>query len=1637
MRFLYLSLIVIFCSSSMVFSQQISVDSSVGVEELIENNLVNGCVEISNITSSVNGNSTGFPSYAYFERGSSNFPFENGIMLSTGSANSGGNGVRTPTLSEGSTVWGTDPDIEAALGISNTLNATSIEFDFVSISSQFQFNYLYASEEYYDINPCQISDNFVFLIKEAGTSDPYKNMALVPGTNLPVNSVNIHNEIFGVCSAQNNQYFDAYNVGDTNYNGRTTVLTASETIQPYVQYHVKLIIADQRDGTYDSAVFIEGNSFEILDLGEDIETCAGSVILDADMQNPLASYAWYLNNTLLPTEVNPTLNAVQNGTYRVEVTVPLSANSCVEEDEINVTLNTEEYIEPITDYELCDDSSNDGIETFDLSTKTPELVANIPFTNYTYSYHYSDADARSNIGAINAPISNTSNPQPIYVRIQDQDSNCFAYTVFNLIVNPLPDATPPSPLEACDSDDTPDGFTVIDLTEKDDEITGGAPNLAVTYHYNPLDASTGDNAIPDLYVNTNTPTDTVYVRILNTDTGCVNTTTLTVNVTTSPIVNRDTQFLDACDSDQDGNASFDLTQVINDILNGLTGVTVTFHESTDDAQTGSNPIGDPTNYEYTNPAAEPGSRNLVVRIEDDVTGCATLVPLEVHTNLLLTGTDTGDYALCDVNDNDNDTLNFNLYTVESYIANDLPNPIDVTFYETQDDIDNNVNAIDKTVPYPAVSPTVLYIRMEDTVTGCIEESEITLLVNPILLFESVDPIPYCDTDDDGAISIGLHALDDTITGGNPNFTVTYFSDENDAENNYNALPAFYATTYTNSNSIETLYARIQNEDSGCSTVNSFEIEIITAPGTTTPTPIIICDDDQDGFYTVNLEDKIPEMITSTTGVNINFFTSEDDANTITNPILNPDSFNAETQTIFVRFESAVSGCYNINTIDITVNTLPIIPPDLEFQICEATGTTVTDFLLVEMDDDILGTQTGKEVYYFENETDALSGNLTNAIDKNNVYQNTSSPQTIYVRVENITAEPGTCYATSSITLQVSPEPIYNPIVDFLVCDDASNDGVHTFDLDAKRTEISQGSTDNLNISFHETEDDANANINPLADQYTNINDPQTIYIRIESSDSLCYIVEPLGIIIIEAPDITEVSAPLIACDDDYDGFTTFNLEDADFQFLDRITDDLEVNYFENFDDINQNDGLDNSLAIADPTNFNSNTQTVYIKVWNTLTGCFSVIDLELIVNLPPQTNNLGTIQICDNDTNTYDLSQINDMIVDDTSTVNISYHNSLTDATNNTGAVANTFNYSASMHEIFVRVTNITTGCPIVTSFTLQINQNPIANTPPPLIACDDDYDGFFEFTLSTNTNAILGAQNPNQHTVTYYNELTDAENVTNPLGNLHAASNGDIIYARIENTSTTCYDITSFTTIVNPLPVVPVNDVVPLCLNDLPLVIDAYTGNPNDTYLWSTGATTPQITLNDPSEIGDYWVTVTTPNTVGNDCEYTHNFSVIESEEADINFTTTVDFADPNSITVDVSGIGNYVYILDDGEPQTSNIFENVYLGPHTVTIRDLNGCTDVSETVIVIDAPKFFTPNNDGYFDTWHIIGIEELPGTIVYIYNRFGKLLKTLPDNATGWDGTFNGKKMPSDDYWFVAKVIQEGKAFEVKGHFALKR
>ena len=262
------------------------------------------------------------------------------------------------------------------------------------------------------------------------------------------------------------------------------------------------------------------------------------------------------------------------------------------------------------------------------------------------------------------------------------------------------------------------------------------------------------------------------------------------------------------------------------------------------------------------------------------------------------------------------------------------------------------------------------------------------------------------------------------------------------------------------------------------------------------------------------------------------------------------------------------------------------------------------------------------------------------------------------------------------------------------------------------------------------------------------------------------------------------------------------------------------------------------------------------------------------------------------------------------------------------------------------------------------------------------------------------------------------------------------------------CYAVAPLTLQVNPLPAVVLDELYILCINtngtealDPPLLD---TGLPADGYSfeWTfeggvlAGETGPTLS---PTQGGSYAVTVTdTGTSLETACTNFAETTVIESEPpvlvADV---VTQAFGDNNVIEALATGIGEYEYRLDGGPWQDSGRFEGVSAGLHEITARDRIGCGLTTVEVFVLDYPKYFTPNGDGTNDTWNIEGIGS--SAKIYIFDRYGKLLKQLSPTGSGWDGTFNGNRMPTSDYWFLVEYDEplNGQRKEFRAHFTLKR
>ncbi|MGK0309018.1 MAG: hypothetical protein ACI8RP_001986, partial [Urechidicola sp.] len=446
-------------------AQNIQVDSQTyTAQELIEDILIDSdCIENVILTNVLGGDFGGTDeSYGFFDATGTTFPFERGIVLSTGKLENT-EGPNTTLSDDDATNWLGDSDLEYVLEESNTTNATILEFDFTSTASEISFKYIFASEEYQEGNAstCQYSDLFGFLIRPISETE-YENIALVPNTQTPVKVTTVHPEIPGECQAENEVYFESFNgsVSPINFNGQTKVLTATATIVPSETYHVKLVIADEQNYRYDSAVFLEAGSFTLsTDIGEDrlVATnnplCGNETVELNAFQAGNNTYQWFKDDVLLDTQIFELLTVEDAGIYTVEVTLE---NNCIVYGEVTIEYVPNPIVFDTTIVEC--DFNQDGIAVFNLLEAVLNITANDSSLILT-NFFTDEIDANQNI-EVNA-ITNTTNyenttfSQVIYARVE---SILGCYSIAELILEISPNTIVIPQFNSCDDLDV-DGYT--------------------------------------------------------------------------------------------------------------------------------------------------------------------------------------------------------------------------------------------------------------------------------------------------------------------------------------------------------------------------------------------------------------------------------------------------------------------------------------------------------------------------------------------------------------------------------------------------------------------------------------------------------------------------------------------------------------------------------------------------------------------------------------------------------------------------------------------------------------------------------------------------------------------------------------------------------------------------------------------------------------------------------------------------------------------------------------------------------------------------------------------------------------------------------------------------------------------------
>ena len=613
-------------------------------------------------------------------------------------------------------------------------------------------------------------------------------------------------------------------------------------------------------------------------------------------------------------------------------------------------------------------------------------------------------------------------------------------------------------------------------------------------------------------------------------------------------------------------------------------------------------------------------------------------------------------------------------------------------------------------------------------------------------------------------------------------------------------------------------------------------------------------------------------------------------------------------------------------------------------------------------------------------------------------------------------------------------------------------------------------------------------------------DVQELFLNITDTNTGCsYTVETIVLNVIASPELPEGLLTYSLCEDDgsTDGVVAFDLYNYGQNVLlanmalGTVASDYTISFYTA---ILSSGNPDLSTVIPNPNTYpnTGSDQDIYSSITHNTTGCSTIIVITLHVDLLPVAN-YWPVHECDDDTAngfyTFNLLDEESGVTGGATGVSVDYFTDLSDAELGTGSsmIPNyaSFTNTINPQVIYASVYNATTGCRVVSLVKLHVDANPtplstteITTNLGVMEECDGNVDGsgaiseqVATFDLTQWETIILTGTGPGVETgvsASYYSSIEDAENGVNAIPTpttFNNTTNPQTIYISVINdgfgvanaVGTGCHTITMFDIYV-PVPGVTVvaskdflcvdANGVPLTNTTLPLLIA--TAGPEAAasydYQWMlNGVVIPGATsqLYSVSEPGDYTVTVSGPTDF--DCINTSSVQTIEVSGVPDNYNasvTTEAFSDSHQIvaaaTSSIPGIV-FWYSLDGAEATMNGTFDNVSPGSHIVTITDGEGCWSDTQEVVLIDYPHFFTPNGDGVNDTWRIIHQEGIPISQIYIFDRFGKLLKQLDPDSAGWDGTYNGNQMPATDYWFKIIYLEgdDSAQKEFKAHFSLKR
>lgn len=485
-----------------------------------------------------------------------------------------------------------------------------------------------------------------------------------------------------------------------------------------------------------------------------------------------------------------------------------------------------------------------------------------------------------------------------------------------------------------------------------------------------------------------------------------------------------------------------------------------------------------------------------------------------------------------------------------------------------------------------------------------------------------------------------------------------------------------------------------------------------------------------------------------------------------------------------------------------------------------------------------------------------------------------------------------------------------------------------------------------------------------------------------------------------------------------------------------------------FGDGNSSNKILPEYSYSSPGNYN-------VKVTITINNRQITTFKDIVIHSNPSLRKNQKLIQCDvnNDgVDYFNLYNINNKISLPNSDLTYHFYETKLDAAKDTNRITNPESYQnkANPQLIFTRATN-KNNCYSIENFSIESSYINVP-TLKPMIVCEDS-DGTINnniglFDIKAKRLEIRKLLNlPSTSSLDFFPTLKDAQTITNRLDD-SISTTSTKIWLRVDN-SIGCGGINFIDLIVNSTPQINLLNEYTLCINPkkhTPIILSA--NSTNDKFEWRNAkndiiSTNRLFTLD---RTGKFSLTVyKTENSI--ECSKSKTFTVVNPKSPIIkNLEVNTENSLNNFINIEIDGTSTYEYSIDGQNyfgNTTNYTFNNVLPGIKTISIRDINNCEpSIQKEVSIIGFPKFLTPNNDGKNDVWLIYGANNnfFKTIDITIFNRFGKILHKINNNNAelGWEGTYNGEKLPSDGYWYKAKLIDyNNKSIEKTGNISLIR